>query len=102
MKPRVVRPRQPQLRPRSENHHRIAGEPRLHFDDAIQIDDVAPMDSDEVGWIEAVLEASSRDSHEVVGGTDMQSNVVALSLQPIHIGDTNDPNAAATLHGESL
>src|ERR1700712_2268803 len=102
MKTLAIGAREPELRAVPQYDDRVARKPRLHFDDAIDIDDVAAMNANECARVELRLNARRGHPNQVARAGDVQPNVIPVSLPPIHVGRTNDLEDAIHLHRDAI
>src|SRR5690349_24678229 len=86
----------------SEHRDGVSGEPRLHFDDAIDVDDVAPVDANEGARIELRLDAGRRAANQMTRRADVQAYVIAVGLPPIDVGDANDLEDAIDTNRDAI
>src|SRR5580693_133083 len=66
---------------------------RLDFDDALEIDDVGPVDAHESGGIKGGFQARNRLLLQVLFAIGRESHVIVLSFGVIELGDGNYEHA---------
>src|SRR5215831_15554394 len=76
----------------SKEHDVLAIERRLHFLNAIDVDDRRAVDSDELLRVELRFEMAHRVAHEVLLCPDMDAHVVSLRLAPVDVGHAHEMN----------
>src|SRR5580700_3115584 len=75
---------------------------RLDFGDALEIDDVGPVDAHESGGIESGFQARNCLLLQVLFAVGCQSHVIILSLGVIELGDGNDEYARAVADRDAV
>src|SRR5689334_691592 len=67
----AISARQAQLCTAFEQHDAVASEPRLHLDDAIDVHNVPPVNSQELLGVELALDARRRRANQMIGWADV-------------------------------
>src|SRR5262249_45313450 len=88
---------QRQTRAGAKEYDVFAVERRLHFLNAIDVDDRRAVDPDELLRVELRFEVAHGVAHEMLLPPDVHTHVVALCLAPVDVGHPHEMNAAARL-----
>src|SRR5215475_3197269 len=81
----------------SKEHNVFAIERRLHFLDAIDVDDRRAVDPDELLRVELRFEMAHRVAHEMLLRPDVDAHVISLRLTPVDVGHAHEMNPPAGL-----
>lgn len=67
----------------------------------IQIDEMSPMNSQELRWVESSLELGKREIYQVAPSANAYGDVVVLGFQSLDLADRYRGDLAAIAHEDS-
>src|SRR5689334_12106719 len=85
-----------------QHHHIFAVEPRLHFLDAVGVDDARTMDADETLGIQARFHVVHRLAEEMGFFAEVEPHVIAGGLDPIDLLCAQEKYASTRLDDETI
>ena len=97
-----MRPTHAQPNSRDEANDVIARRRRPHVQNAIEVDDRAPVDARETRRVELLIESAQRLAEHWASVWRMEACVVPARLDPLDIDQSNDIDAASGLDADPL